>query len=265
MGVTMFSDLLSEVRKYGEGLIIADQSPTKLVGDVIKNTNTKIVHRLLDASDRNVIGSSISLNDNQKEFLQHLHPGETIVYSGGWHAPIRVQIQQLIDTNNDDISDKTLSIQGKKQLWLQRKYLLPNTSEYIDIIDSSQKLGAWLELGMTLLNLFLRINVQTSLGKDISNALMIKMHSRFKCQFDDAKKLLSCSKECVAELLTALFIDNIALDWEEESYVLASDNFCYAFIALHDSIEEFCRSKKGDNRILKNLLNDEQLSIINSI
>jgi DNA helicase HerA-like ATPase len=42
----MFCNLLAEVRKYGEGLIIADQIPNKLIPDVIKNTNTKIVHRL---------------------------------------------------------------------------------------------------------------------------------------------------------------------------------------------------------------------------
>ncbi|PHR54153.1 MAG: hypothetical protein COA47_15940 [Robiginitomaculum sp.] len=265
MGVTMFSDLLSEVRKYGEGLIIADQSPTKLVGDVIKNTNTKIVHRLLDASDRNLIGSSISLNDNQKEFLQHLHPGETIVYSGGWHAPIRVQIQQLIDTSNDDMSDETLSIQGNKQLWLQKENLLPNTSEHIDSIDSSQKLGIWLEQGMTLLNLFLRINAQISLDNDISNLLIIKMQSRFKSQFDESVNLLSCSNENAAKLLTALFIDNISLDWDEESYTLVTNNFNHVFIALHDSIDMFYSCKKGDNRIIKQLLNDKQLEIINSI
>lgn len=54
LGVEMFCNLLAAVRKYGEGLIIADQIPNKLIPDVIKNTHTKIVHRLFSAVDRNL-------------------------------------------------------------------------------------------------------------------------------------------------------------------------------------------------------------------
>src|SRR5262249_55537108 len=39
----MFADLLAEVRAYGEGLIIAEQIPAKLIPDVIRNTAVKIV------------------------------------------------------------------------------------------------------------------------------------------------------------------------------------------------------------------------------
>ncbi|WP_333495287.1 hypothetical protein [Kluyvera sp. CHPC 1.251] len=54
LGVEMFCNLLAEVRKYGEGLIIVNQIPNKLIPDVIKNTNTKIVHCLFSAVDRNL-------------------------------------------------------------------------------------------------------------------------------------------------------------------------------------------------------------------
>lgn len=50
----MFYNLLAEVRKYGEGLMIADQIPNKLTPDVIKNTNTKTGHWLFSAADRNL-------------------------------------------------------------------------------------------------------------------------------------------------------------------------------------------------------------------
>lgn len=68
MGVEMFANLLAEVRKYGEGLIIADQIPNKLIADVIKNTNTKIVHRLFAADDRKIIGDAIGLSEEQQAF-----------------------------------------------------------------------------------------------------------------------------------------------------------------------------------------------------
>ena len=35
----MFSNMLSEIRAYGEGLMLVDQVPTRLIPDAIKNTN----------------------------------------------------------------------------------------------------------------------------------------------------------------------------------------------------------------------------------
>ena len=81
-GVEMFANLLAEVRKYGEGLIIADQIPNQLIPAVIKNTNTKIIHRLLAADDRATVGDAMGLNDDQKNFLPKLQPGEAVVYQG---------------------------------------------------------------------------------------------------------------------------------------------------------------------------------------
>jgi hypothetical protein len=49
--VEMFAGLLAEIRAYGEGLVIAEQIPAKLIPDVIKNTAVKIVHRLPAADD----------------------------------------------------------------------------------------------------------------------------------------------------------------------------------------------------------------------
>lgn len=130
LGVDMFANLLAEVRKYGECLIIADQIPNKLVSDVIKNTNTKIVHRLFAADDRRAIGDSMGLNDEQKDFLPMLKAGETIIYSGGWHAAVRAQISQYANTTAPDISENLIKQQGIKQLWEQREVLLPRFSHH---------------------------------------------------------------------------------------------------------------------------------------
>lgn len=64
--VEMFSDMLAEIRKYGECLIIADQIPNKLTPDVLKNTNTKIIHRIFAADDKEAIGNTIMLKDEQR-------------------------------------------------------------------------------------------------------------------------------------------------------------------------------------------------------
>ena len=55
----LFSNMLSEIRAYGEGLMIVDQSPTKLIPDVIKNTNYKIAHRMTARDDCAVMASAL--------------------------------------------------------------------------------------------------------------------------------------------------------------------------------------------------------------
>ncbi len=54
-GVEVFSDMLAEVRKYGESLIIVDQIPDKMTPEVLKNTNTKIVHKLFARDDKEAV------------------------------------------------------------------------------------------------------------------------------------------------------------------------------------------------------------------
>ena len=74
-GIETFTDMLAEVRKYGESLIIADQIPNKLTPEILKNTNTKIVHKLFAEDDKEAIGATMSLSSEQKNFLSSLNTG----------------------------------------------------------------------------------------------------------------------------------------------------------------------------------------------
>jgi hypothetical protein len=84
----MFADLLAEIRAYGEGLIIAEQIPAKLIPDAIKNTAVKIVHRLPAVDDRSAVGATMNLNDAQSEYLVTLPPGEAAVHADGMDYPL---------------------------------------------------------------------------------------------------------------------------------------------------------------------------------
>ncbi len=86
--VEMFAGLLAEIRAYGEGLIIAEQIPAKLVPDVIKNTAIKIVHRLPAADDRQAVGATMNLTDDQSAYLVTLAPGEAAVFADGMDYPV---------------------------------------------------------------------------------------------------------------------------------------------------------------------------------
>ena len=54
--VEMISNAIAEMRTYGEGFIIADQSPSAVDMSAIRNTNTKIIMRLPDEQDRHLAG-----------------------------------------------------------------------------------------------------------------------------------------------------------------------------------------------------------------
>jgi len=90
--VTMFTDMLAEMRAYGEGFIIADQSPTKLVSDTLKNTNLKIVHRLNHPDDRQAAGGCTNLDEKQMRQLNNLSPGQAVVHDERIGEAVLVQI-----------------------------------------------------------------------------------------------------------------------------------------------------------------------------
>lgn len=113
LGVETFSDLLAEVRKYGESLIIVDQIPGKLAPEVLKNTNTKIIHKLFARDDKDVVGDTMALSDKQRAYLSHLAPGEAIMFSQGWKKPVDVQIERLsVGTDDADIPEAKVQEAG---------------------------------------------------------------------------------------------------------------------------------------------------------
>lgn len=121
MAVEAFADMLAEVRKYGEGLIIADQIPAKLIPDVIKNTHTKIVHRLFAEDDRRAMGEAMMMRDEQRDFLPNLATGEAIVFCGGWHGPSHAAIRHdHAGTDRPALSDDEVQRQAIAQLWRER-------------------------------------------------------------------------------------------------------------------------------------------------
>jgi uncharacterized protein len=90
--VEMFASLLAEVRAYGEGLVVAEQIPAKLIPDVIKNTAVKIVHRLPAQDDRDAVGATMNLSPAQSTYLVTLEPGTAGVFSDGMDQPLLVHM-----------------------------------------------------------------------------------------------------------------------------------------------------------------------------
>lgn len=90
--VEMLANAIAEMRTYGEGFIIADQSPGLLDLSVIRNTNTKIILRLPDFSDRELVGKAAGLNDSQITELSKLQKGVAAIYQNDWINPVLCKV-----------------------------------------------------------------------------------------------------------------------------------------------------------------------------
>lgn len=131
--VEMLANAIAEMRTYGEGFIIADQAPGLMDMSVIRNTNTKIIMRLPDQSDRELVGRAANLNDEQILELAKLPCGVAAVYQNEWLQPVLCKIKkcskdyakfifdpsefEMLCKKEDDISDSLLKCIMDKELF----------------------------------------------------------------------------------------------------------------------------------------------------
>ena len=95
--VEMISNAIAEMRTYGEGFIIVDQSPGAVDASAIRNTNVKIIMRLPDDSDRQVAGKAAGMKDNQVDEIAKLPTGVAVVYQNDWEEPVLCKIGKFED------------------------------------------------------------------------------------------------------------------------------------------------------------------------
>ncbi len=92
--VEMISNAIAEMRTYGEGFVIVDQSPSAVDLSAIRNTNTKIIMRLPDENDRRIAGKSAGLKDEQLDEIAKLPKGVAVVYQNDWVEAVLCSIQK---------------------------------------------------------------------------------------------------------------------------------------------------------------------------
>jgi DNA helicase HerA-like ATPase len=90
--VEIFANLLAEIRAYGVGIVVAEQIPAKIISDVVKNSALKIMHRLPAADDRELVGATMNLDEEQSRYVVTLPPGRGVVHADGMDRPILVDV-----------------------------------------------------------------------------------------------------------------------------------------------------------------------------
>ena len=261
-GVETFANMLAEVRKYGEGLIIADQIPNKLVSDVIKNTHTKIVHRLFAADDRNTIGDAMGLTDDQKDFLPLLQPGETVMYCGGWHGAVRVQIDEKVNTTQDDITETMLKEKGMALTWTQRQQLYPRIASH-PAAQTAQALTHVVAAGTKVINMLLRANF---IALDRQQAFAReRLQANYAKAFAALVQAHDMDEPACASLLTNLFFDVSGFMKTPRDTQMLVDLLPKAFLALNRSTDDFLtvrQTKEGKNFLQDEFVNRQKLESI---
>ena len=105
--------MLAEIRSYGVGLVIADQSPRKVSTDVVALTDMKMVFRLVESVDKQIIGDSTNMTDVQVQRMAKLKPGEAFLFFNKLEEPEEVITPDYRLENNISI---TLSDEGIRSL-----------------------------------------------------------------------------------------------------------------------------------------------------
>jgi hypothetical protein len=102
----MLTQTIAEIRTYGEGFVIVDQSPSSVDIAAIKNTNTKIVLRTPEANDREAVGRSIGLTPDQVNEIAKLPSGVAVVYQNNWVSPVLTMIDKANVTEMEYVAKK---------------------------------------------------------------------------------------------------------------------------------------------------------------
>lgn len=144
--VEMISNAIAEMRTYGEGFIIVDQSPGAVDASAIRNTNTKIIMRLPDDSDRKVAGKASGMKENQVDEIAKLPTGVAVVYQNDWEEPVLCKIGKFEDEeinfefhpsedNKVAVQDSSVKVEVLKLLLRGR--ISENIDVNIDLIEEN--------------------------------------------------------------------------------------------------------------------------------
>lgn len=129
--VETFVNMLSEIRAYQQGVLIVEQIPSKLTPDVIKNTNLKIIHRLLATDDRTALGNTMNMDEAQLRALVTLAPGIAAASAEGADHPYLIKVDDLRASKGlKNLTDATLRAHAQTYLDLSHTLQIADFASY---------------------------------------------------------------------------------------------------------------------------------------
>lgn len=141
--VEMICNSIAEMRTYGEGFVIVDQSPTAVDIAAIKNTNTKILMRLPEKGDCEAVGNAVGLDEEQVKEMSKLGTGIAVVMQNNWLESVLTHIDAFSNKYEKKMEmvpyEKLRVLKGKVVQELMQQYISDRTmnlSRMLEVIDS---------------------------------------------------------------------------------------------------------------------------------
>lgn len=96
--INLFVRMLAEMRALGQGILIADQLPTSLASEAVKNTNLKVLMRMTAKDDREDMANTMDLDAKAQSEVIHFRRGLAYVYVED-DAPVWAVARRVRTTN----------------------------------------------------------------------------------------------------------------------------------------------------------------------
>lgn len=190
--VEHFTNMIAEMRSYGQGVIIAEQIPSKLAPDVIKNSSNKIIQRVVSADDQKLVANTIGMKEEDAVYLGNLKTGVALCHKEGMSLPVYVNVNSVDDNFVSDanlVGDDTL-VRFEQ---INQQLITENLAAKLD------------SMSLKLLNSIMAVDNTATVIKDIAKC---KKDIRNQLKREDIP-LLPC--ENVDRLLGRVLADGILL------------------------------------------------------
>lgn len=206
--VDHFTNMLAEMRSYGQGVIVAEQIPCKLAPDVIKNSSNKIVHRIVAKDDQEAIANTIGINLDNAIYLGNSKVGYALCHKEGMVNPVIVKIDEVESNNILDVNLYNKNINKK----------LADIS--ISIIENQMKNDIEVWAVKTLVSMMYKPDNKKIFDgleyayNDISHELLLKSITMIP-GIDKKECILNCISENIITLLISGVFSNHKLPDDE--------------------------------------------------
>lgn len=237
--VEHFTNMLAEMRSYGQGVIVAEQIPTKLSPDVIKNSSNKIVHRIIAKDDQEIIANTIGIYPEDAIYIGNSKTGYALCHKEEMVQPVIVKIDE-VESNN--ISDKNLYEKNidDKIFNINKSIIKNQLSEYISV---------WAV--KTLVSIMYNPNAE-DLNSAIDNKIDLSSISLIPSnKYKKQDYIKQCIYESIVSLLVSGVFSNHKLPTDE--FVSLIDEIIHNPIILNDVVNKEDEQDECEQDITKKL------------
>lgn len=213
--VRALQNMIVEIRSYGTGIIIADQSPQKVTKEIVGNTDVKVMFQLVQTEDKSIIASSSNMSAADEDQLSRLNTGEAYVYFRGLVEPVRIMTEDIRAKEGIRLVVTDDELQQRMHYWDDKQDMLKPYSQ-CSICDVCKKCDFTLrdDAKFYVEQMFAKDKAQIK-EKQTLYPRIVNMHSRLSALCE------GYSGECYQQLLYCVCIRYIRKAALETSAILS--------------------------------------------